>query len=199
MRQVADLVRELNVSVPVVTSNGAEIREPSGNLIARRELSPAHVAQMRELARQHDLNFWGATVEGAIQQVDIPDDVADLQWLKFGFHGEDEHTIRKVWRHLEDLGPLSLSNSHPLNIEVNAEGVTKAAALQEVCTLLGTTVQHMIAMGDSLNDIAMIRLAGMGVAMGNAQPAVKEVADFVTRSNDEDGVAYAIECCLFDA
>ena len=51
----------------------------------------------------------------------------------------------------------------------------------------------MIAIGDGFNDLSMIQYAGLGIAMANAQPIVRENADFITLSNDEDGVAYAVE------
>ena len=53
--------------------------------------------------------------------------------------------------------------------------------------------EQLIAFGDGFNDKSMIEYAGMGVAMGNAQQPVKDAADFVTLTNDEDGVAFAIE------
>lgn len=55
----------------------------------------------------------------------------------------------------------------------------------------------MVAMGDGYNDLSMIKFAGMGVAMANAQEPVKQAADYITLSNDEDGVAMAVER-LFD-
>lgn len=58
---------------------------------------------------------------------------------------------------------------------------------------LGIKPEEVMTLGDQENDIAMIEFAGMGVAMDNAIPSVKEVANFVTKSNLEDGVAYAIE------
>lgn len=58
---------------------------------------------------------------------------------------------------------------------------------------LGLEREDVIACGDGLNDLSMIRYAGLGVAMANAQPEVKEAADVVTLSNDEDGVAEVIE------
>ena len=52
---------------------------------------------------------------------------------------------------------------------------------------------EMVACGDGFNDLSMVRYAGLGVAMGNAQQVVKEVADFVTASNDEDGLVLVVE------
>mgnify|MGYP000124537768 CR=1 FL=1 len=58
---------------------------------------------------------------------------------------------------------------------------------------LGMTKEEMIACGDGYNDLTMIETAGLGVAMANAQPLVKERADYVTKSNDEDGVLHVIQ------
>ncbi|MFS8578743.1 MAG: HAD hydrolase family protein, partial [Novibacillus thermophilus] len=64
--------------------------------------------------------------------------------------------------------------------------------LETVCRQLNFSMDDVLAVGDSLNDVAMIRSAGIGVAMGNAQERVREAADWVTVTNEEDGVATAI-------
>ncbi|MBS4161556.1 HAD-IIB family hydrolase, partial [Klebsiella pneumoniae] len=87
---------------------------------------------------------------------------------------------------------LEVTNSSPTNIEVNAIGINKAAALAKVSERLGFTMENVMAVGDSLNDIAMIKEAGLGVAMGNGQDIVKETADWITDTNNENGVAKAI-------
>ena len=58
--------------------------------------------------------------------------------------------------------------------------------------MLGIKRENVICCGDGFNDLSMIRYAGLGVAMGNAQPVLKEAADYVTAGNDEDGVAEVI-------
>jgi Cof subfamily protein (haloacid dehalogenase superfamily) len=83
-------------------------------------------------------------------------------------------------------------------LELVPRGIDKAASLDALLSQLGHTPQELIACGDGYNDLSMIRYAGLGVAMANAKPEVKEAADFVTRSNEEDGVAYAIEQYLHD-
>src|SRR5690606_15624796 len=109
-----------------------------------------------------------------------------------GIHTEDDGLRRALWDEIASWGGLELSNSSPLNIEINPAGVSKAAALEEVCRLAGVRMEETVAVGDSLNDLAAIRAAGLGVAMGNAQEAVKEAADAVTATNEEDGVALVI-------
>jgi len=83
---------------------------------------------------------------------------------------------------------LSIYRSAPFFIEVMAQNIDKAASLQKLCEYLGVTKDEMIAFGDGFNDISMIKFAGLGVAMGNAQDVVKEAADKITASNDEDGI-----------
>lgn len=78
------------------------------------------------------------------------------------------------------------------NMEVTKAGVSKGKAFRWLAEKLGIPIEETMACGDTENDIEIIRAAGIGVAMGNAGEKVKENADFVTKSNMEDGVAYAI-------
>jgi Cof subfamily protein (haloacid dehalogenase superfamily) len=81
-------------------------------------------------------------------------------------------------------------------LEVMAPKVNKREALVYICTELGISWQETIAFGDEHNDQGMLLWAGLGVAMGNAKSEAKEVADFITSSNDEDGVAEVLEAVL---
>src|SRR5690606_2824056 len=87
---------------------------------------------------------------------------------------------------------LEVTNSHPHNLECNPKDVNKAAGIQEVCQLLGIQMSEVVAIGDSMNDEAMIRSAGLGVAMGNAQASIKNIADITTATYLENGVARVI-------
>lgn len=79
------------------------------------------------------------------------------------------------------------------NLELNAPGVNKGRGLMALAEYLGLRKDQVMACGDSGNDLEMVRLAGLGVAMANAFPEVKEVADVITLDNNHDGVAAAIE------
>jgi Cof subfamily protein (haloacid dehalogenase superfamily) len=81
-------------------------------------------------------------------------------------------------------------------VEVMAEGVTKATGLARLCAHLGIDRAEVVAFGDALNDVEMLRWAGHGVAMADAEPVVQDAADEVTGSNDDDGVAQVIERLL---
>ena len=81
-------------------------------------------------------------------------------------------------------------------VEVMAEGVTKATGLARLCAQLGVDRADVVAFGDALNDVEMLRWAGHGVAMAGAEPVVHDAADETTTSNDEDGVARVVERLL---
>ena len=86
-----------------------------------------------------------------------------------------------------------LSFSKPEYLEISPAGVTKATALSQVCQYLKLPVSSAVAVGDNFNDVEMLQLAGLGVAMGNAPAAVKQAAGLVIGNNDEDGLADFVE------
>ena len=88
---------------------------------------------------------------------------------------------------------LSIFRSEPYFLEIMPKDIDKASSLERLCLQLGLERAEIAACGDGLNDISMIQYAGLGIAMANAQEAVKRVCDFVTKSNEEEGVAYAID------
>ena len=79
------------------------------------------------------------------------------------------------------------------NFEISKAGVTKREGLAFLAIYLGTDLEHTMAVGDSENDLSMINAAGIGVAMGNASDDVKAIANYITASNNEDGVGKAIQ------
>ncbi len=85
-------------------------------------------------------------------------------------------------------GQFSLANY----LEITHHGVDKATALVALGQQLGITPADMVAIGDGENDLALLRQVGLGIAMGNASPAVQAAADWVTETNNRDGVALAI-------
>ena len=77
-------------------------------------------------------------------------------------------------------------------LEFMKRGCSKATGLEKLAKYLNISKEEIIAIGDADNDIEMIQYAGVGVAMKNAKDEIKNLADFVTKSNEEDGVAYVI-------
>lgn len=87
---------------------------------------------------------------------------------------------------------LSFVQSTPYYLEATMKGINKASTLQTVCDILEIRPEEVMAFGDEQNDIKMIEFAGLGVAMGNACDKLKAVADEITLTNNEDGIAHII-------
>lgn len=100
----------------------------------------------------------------------------------------------RLWKRMPgDFPELAVSSSISNNIEVNAGAANKGAALRFLCEHLQLEREESVAFGDGTNDLTMLREAGIGVAMGNAEQEVRDAADQVTKTNEEDGVADWIE------
>lgn len=91
---------------------------------------------------------------------------------------------------------LTVVQTAPFYLEVIPKRINKGQGIRDVCRALGITPEDVIAFGDAANDIPMLKAAGVGVAMGNAAQGVKDAADLVTRSNNDDGIAAALESLL---
>lgn len=90
-------------------------------------------------------------------------------------------------------GKLNVMRSKPFFLEFTEDGVNKGTSLHHLIQQLGIEQSEVIAMGDGYNDVAMLEFAGLGVAMGNAPDEIKQLADYVTDTNMNDGVAQVVE------
>ena len=93
----------------------------------------------------------------------------------------------------EKLKGCNIFYSEPYFMEITPQGIEKASSLDLLLQSIGLEQKQLMACGDGFNDIPMLQYAGLSVAMENAQPETKEWADYIAPSNDEDGVAVAIE------
>ena len=122
---------------------------------------------------------------------------SDYMPIKVIILADDEH-CKKFVSEARGLFPqLSIMRSHQLVVEAITKGINKGEAVKWLCDKYGISVDEAIAMGDSENDIEMIKTAGLGIAVGNAMEPVKQAADFVADTNDNDAVAQVIyKFCL---
>ena len=106
--------------------------------------------------------------------------------------------LPEIQRTIADMLPetLTVVQTAAFYLEVIPKVINKGQGIRDICKVLGITPAEVISFGDAANDIPMLREAGMGVAMGNASEAVKAAADMVTLSNNEDGIAAALEKLL---
>jgi cell division protease FtsH len=112
---------------------------------------------------------------------------------KFLLSGEPEH-MKEVEKQMKErfADRLNVFRSDPFYVELLPKFTDKAVAVDKLMKYLDIKKEKVICVGDSFNDLTMLRYAGKGVAMGNAQPEVKEAADYIAPSNDEDGIVEVI-------
>ena len=110
----------------------------------------------------------------------------------------DVKDIEPLRKELSGVEGIVISSSLYNNLEINALGATKGIALMWLAGYLGIAPEATMAFGDGENDLSMLEAAGVGIAMGNGLDIAKNAADQVTLTNDEDGVADAIERLIFN-
>ena len=116
-------------------------------------------------------------------------ETVDFSVNKVLLTGKPEYVQKIIDEFKESYGDsLSIYRSAPFFIEVMAQGIDKAASLQALIERLGIKQEEVISFGDGYNDLSMIEFAGMGVAMENAVDQVKQCADYITLSNDDEGI-----------
>ena len=143
-------------------------------------------------------------IEGRInglgkKQVDNLKEYLTFEVPKFLMLGDGDYLAeveKKVYAALSDR--MDVYRSEPFFLEILPQNVNKAASLEKLLNRLGATREELMAFGDGYNDISMIKYAGMGVAMDNANEKVKAEADYIAPSNDEDGIAYVLNKFVLD-
>lgn len=133
--------------------------------------------------------FWASKVV-------LPDIAAAIRAHKFPvskvFARGDTAVLAEALGEINRLPGIHITRSAENNFEVMPAGVNKGVALRELTHVMGISMNEVMAIGDSDNDTDMLKLVGMPVVMGNGDDAVKQLAKFVTDTNDNDGVAKAI-------
>lgn len=200
----------------LLSFNGARIIEcRSGEIIYQRTLSPGMIPSLYAFAKKKGcglVTYFGDKIISAFE----PDRYVDLEaringmsikvvenfkeYVDFEVNKclvtapsvEEAPALEQELREkYSDIA--SVYRSEPFFIEIMPKNVDKATSLDRMLESVGLTREDAICCGDGFNDISMIRYAGVGVAMGNAQPAVKEAADYITGTNDEDGLVQVMD------
>jgi Cof subfamily protein (haloacid dehalogenase superfamily) len=199
----------------VICYNGALIYDPPSKKVLAHypihlPLAKSVIDFSRDLSRDvlisvEVLDEWytdrvNSTYQTETSKLFKPDKLAPIDtWLdcdvtKILLQGPDECLSQiktKVFE--EHSGKLAMAQSENNLLQIMAGNVSKGNALKLVCDHYGIPLRKTIAVGDAANDIDMIRSAGIGIAMADAPSKVKDVADYVTMKNDDDGVADALE------
>ncbi len=122
-----------------------------------------------------------------------------IENINLVFRSPDDRlgTLYELEEIQDKTGDFALTSSFPFNLEIGGVGVDKANAIEMICKAHGINREETMCIGDNNNDSGMVEFAGIGVAMEDAVPGVKDVADFVTKSSSESGVAFAVEKYIF--
>lgn len=121
----------------------------------------------------------------------IEENPLGIEKISAFFDDLDEREVARA--ELIEADIASVASALENNIEINQFGCDKGDGLRHLAKHLGLSMDEVMACGDAGNDTMMIKAAGIGVVMENGKEDLKEIADFITKTNDEDGVAYAIE------
>ena len=127
----------------------------------------------------------------------VPDHIeyvrqCDSEIEKVNMFFVDMEARKRMRERLLAMPEIVVTSAIPENLEINAAGASKGGALRRLAEYLSINIEETMAFGDGENDISMLQEAGCGVAMENAEPSVKEAADYVTATNNKAGVAAAI-------
>lgn len=199
----------------VISYNGARIFDiRTGEILSQKNITPDCYPLIFDAAEQLNLSLTAYNndvavtekandryfrMETAINGLEIqrvPDLAAELRYNtpKFLITGEPDF-LSDAEGKLRDLLktlPVNVFRSEPFFLEITALGSDKGSAVLELAELLGIDRTETMACGDGFNDITMLRAVDLGVAMENAQEPAKNAADFITASNNANGVGLAI-------
>lgn len=176
-REIFKILSELGVGILVYTNEGGL---PS-------TLPPLHTKSKEEL--------------NTLFQTYDYDQILDIKDLKIYkvtalVHHDELEKVEIVKKALGDKLPITMASSFPNNVEITSNEAHKGKALLRYQKMMNVTFDEIIAFGDGGNDLAQFEVADISVAMGNAPFSIQMEADMVTKTNDEDGFAYAVRHLL---
>jgi Cof subfamily protein (haloacid dehalogenase superfamily) len=217
-RGLGMLLRPLGITTPVCGFNGGVIATRDLAVITEHLLSPEVARRAVNLLDTHDVQVWvfsgqdwlvrdsdgpyvgfeertvgfqPTLVDNFGQSLDAANKIVGVS-KEFELLAERERDVRTA---LADQATVLRSQSY--YIDITHPLANKGVALSEIARLLTVPLPEIAVIGDGANDVSMFVRSGLSIAMGNACPAVKRAADFVTDSNRDDGFANAVEQFIF--
>jgi Cof subfamily protein (haloacid dehalogenase superfamily) len=218
-RGLAMLVAPLAIEVPMAAFNGGTYVRPDLSPIETLTVAPATVASAIDILEKHALDVWVyRDADWLVRHVDAPHVSHEQHTVRFsptvvsGFDGFLDRVVKivgvsddpsAVSRCLADLhwqlpGAISAARSQPYYLDVTHPNANKGRVVEWISRFLNVPLEHVAAIGDMPNDVPMLRMAGLGIAMGHSDDDVKRSARVVTASSEEEGFARAMEQCVLE-
>lgn len=211
-RSIVPLADALNLRGPFAAFNGALVVKRNGDVLARSVISPAVIAGVKTIADQFGIAVWlydeldwwtpwrdafvdreehtsgfAPRIEGYAERI-----TRDAN--KLTVVGKPELVAQAEERVLGELGnQVSASKSKPRFLDVTSNGIHKGTVVVRLAGLLNIQTERVAVIGDGPNDVEMFRQAGVSIAMGQGVDEVREAANYLTTSNDDEGWARGIE------
>lgn len=197
IQTAGEIWKDIGLDGPMVMVNGAEIWKGTGEILERTFIDGEYIRKLYELAVSKGADFWGYSIESLSNQNNWTEEMFDRRWMKFGIRCDDLNIIDSLRQEVISWGNLEVTRSALVNMEISSRGITKEYGVRKVCDYLGIAMEDVMAIGDDLNDLKLIKAVGLGIAMENGNSILKEAADKITVTNENDGVAKAIQENLF--
>ncbi len=211
-RSIVPLADALKLSGPFAAFNGALIVKRNGEVLARSVISPATIARVKGIAGHFGIAVWlyddadwwapwrdafvdreehtsgfGPRIDGYAERI-----TRDAN--KLTVVGKPELVAQAEQQVLSELGDqVSASKSKPRFLDVTSYGIHKGTVVVRLAELLKIPTERVAVIGDGPNDVEMFKQAGVSIAMGQGVDEVKEAANYLTTSNDDEGWARGIE------
>ena len=218
--------RELALNTPILSCNGALIKEADGKLLYGRPIEALPLTEVFKLLLNRKLYFhfysensfytqkfsehlkgFYAFNEKLSEKERFP--MAEVDPLEMPGKetiykvlvqcGEEKSSRRALYEELQEIPGISVTSSWSDTFDICADQVSKGLAIEQYAETKGIKPSEIICFGDNFNDLEMIQYAGLGIAMSNGVEELKKAADYVTIGNNEDGVAKAIEKFVLNA
>ena len=207
-------VHELRLVEPVAGFNGALIVAPDGGLLHQQPMRPPDAQKVADYIYQYGLDLWVYTgdnwyvsnpagphvqhQEGLMQSKATPLTTRDMslfQVLKLVGVSDDYDKVAHAESQLDSLCCIAISATRSSNyyIDVTHADANKGQVVATLSEMLNVPRWQIATIGDMMTDALMFRVSGVGIAMGNALDEVKKQATYVTKSNEEEGFAYAMD------
>ncbi|HBT20828.1 MAG TPA: Cof-type HAD-IIB family hydrolase [Peptococcaceae bacterium] len=206
---------ELGLNLPLITYMGALVKYSDSQRTLYERRVPSGLAQEVIKAtrkRGYPINFYvddcvlveelaPQNIEYArkynvvVKEIGDLSNVSNISPIKLLIINENEEEMNKFEKECRELFGkyLHITKSMPEFLEFSHPEATKARGLEAVAEHLGLKKDEIMAIGDSYNDLEMLEYAGLAVVMGNAREDIKRYADYITATNEDDGVAEALE------